>query len=72
MNSLPAIPLFPSGRLVATPGALALLEFTPNDATTCVEVANLVSQCDEEFRLSPIIHLIAKHIGLQMFQIAGH
>ena len=26
MNSLPAIPLFPVGRLVATPGALALLE----------------------------------------------
>lgn len=26
MNSLPAIPLFPAGRLVATPGALALLE----------------------------------------------
>jgi len=26
MNSLPTIPLFPSGRLVATPGALALLE----------------------------------------------
>lgn len=28
MNSLPTIPLFPSGRLVATPGALALLEQT--------------------------------------------
>jgi hypothetical protein len=28
MNSLPKIPLFPSGRLVATPGALALLEQT--------------------------------------------
>ena len=26
MNSQPTIPLFPSGRLVATPGALALLE----------------------------------------------
>lgn len=26
MNSLPIIPLFPSGRLVATPGALALLQ----------------------------------------------
>jgi hypothetical protein len=26
MNSLPAIPLFPPGRLVSTPGALALLE----------------------------------------------
>lgn len=26
MNSLPTIPLFPSGRLVATPGALALLD----------------------------------------------
>jgi hypothetical protein len=26
MNSLPTIPLIPSGRLVATPGALALLE----------------------------------------------
>ena len=26
MNSLPTIPLFPAGRLVATPGALALLE----------------------------------------------
>jgi hypothetical protein len=26
MNSLPTIPLFPSGRLVATPRALALLE----------------------------------------------
>lgn len=26
MNSLPTIPLFPSGRLVATPGALSLLE----------------------------------------------
>lgn len=26
MNSLPTIPLFPSGRLVATPGALALLQ----------------------------------------------
>lgn len=26
MNSLPAIPLFPPGRVVATPGALALLE----------------------------------------------
>ena len=26
MNSLPALPLFPTGRLVATPGALALLE----------------------------------------------
>jgi hypothetical protein len=26
MNSLPTIPLFSSGRLVATPGALALLE----------------------------------------------
>ena len=26
MNALPTIPLFPSGRLVATPGALALLE----------------------------------------------
>jgi len=28
MNSLPTTPLFPSGRLVATPGALALLEQT--------------------------------------------
>jgi hypothetical protein len=28
MNSLPAIPLFPSGRLLATPDALALLEQT--------------------------------------------
>jgi hypothetical protein len=28
MNSLATIPLFPSGRLVATPGALALLEQT--------------------------------------------
>ena len=28
MNSLPTIPLFPPGRLVATPGALALLEQT--------------------------------------------
>jgi hypothetical protein len=26
MNSLPTIPLFPPGRLVATPGALAFLE----------------------------------------------
>ena len=26
MNSMPTIPLFPAGRLVATPGALALLE----------------------------------------------
>jgi hypothetical protein len=26
MNSLPIIPLFPAGRIVATPGALALLE----------------------------------------------
>jgi hypothetical protein len=26
MNSLPTIPFFPPGRLVATPGALALLE----------------------------------------------
>jgi hypothetical protein len=26
MNSLPTIPLFSAGRLVATPGALALLE----------------------------------------------
>ena len=26
MNSLPTIPLFPAGRLVATPGALTLLE----------------------------------------------
>jgi hypothetical protein len=26
MNSLPTIPLFPPGRLVATPGALALLK----------------------------------------------
>lgn len=26
MNSLPTIPLFPPGQLVATPGALALLE----------------------------------------------
>jgi hypothetical protein len=26
MTSLPTIPLFPSGRLVATPGALGLLE----------------------------------------------
>jgi hypothetical protein len=28
MNSIPTIPLFPPGRLVATPGALALLEQT--------------------------------------------
>jgi hypothetical protein len=28
MNSLPTIPLFPPGRLVATPGALGLLEQT--------------------------------------------
>jgi|SRR5579883_2854269 hypothetical protein len=28
MNSLPTLPLFPPGRLVATPGALALLEQT--------------------------------------------
>jgi hypothetical protein len=28
MNSLATIPLFPSGRVVATPGALALLEQT--------------------------------------------
>jgi hypothetical protein len=28
MNSLPKIPLFPPGRLVATPGALALLDET--------------------------------------------
>jgi hypothetical protein len=28
MNSLPTIPLFPSGRMVATPRALALLEQT--------------------------------------------
>ena len=28
MNSLPTIPLFPPGRLVATPGTLALLEQT--------------------------------------------
>jgi len=28
MNSLPTIPLFPPGRLVATPGALVLLEET--------------------------------------------
>ncbi len=28
MNSLPTIPLFPPGRLVATPGALALLDET--------------------------------------------
>lgn len=26
MNSLPAIPLFPAGQFVATPGALSLLE----------------------------------------------
>jgi len=26
MNSLPAIPLFPAGQIVATPGARALLE----------------------------------------------
>lgn len=26
MNSLPTIPLFPAGRVVATTGALALLE----------------------------------------------
>lgn len=26
MNSLPTIPLFPAGQMVATPGALALLE----------------------------------------------
>lgn len=28
MNSLPTIPLFPAGQIVATPGALALLEDT--------------------------------------------
>ena len=28
MNSLPTIPLFPPGRMVATPGARALLEQT--------------------------------------------
>jgi len=28
MNSLPTIPLFPPGRMVATPGALALLDET--------------------------------------------
>jgi hypothetical protein len=28
MNSLPTVPLFPPGRMVATPGALALLEQT--------------------------------------------
>jgi hypothetical protein len=28
MNSLPTIPLFPPGQIVATPGALALLEQT--------------------------------------------
>ncbi|MBV8050961.1 MAG: hypothetical protein JOZ80_07230 [Acidobacteriaceae bacterium] len=28
MNSLPTVPLFPSGHLVATPGALALLDET--------------------------------------------
>ena len=28
MNSLPTIPLFPSGQIVATPGALRLLERT--------------------------------------------
>jgi len=28
MDSLPTIPLFPSGRMVATPGALALLDET--------------------------------------------
>jgi hypothetical protein len=28
MNSLPTIPLFPAGQIVATPGALALLEQT--------------------------------------------
>jgi hypothetical protein len=26
MNSLPTIPLFPAGQIVATPGAIALLE----------------------------------------------
>jgi hypothetical protein len=26
MNSLPTIPLFPAGQIVATPGALVLLE----------------------------------------------
>ncbi len=26
MNSIPTIPLFPAGQIVATPGALALLE----------------------------------------------
>ena len=28
MNSLPTLPLFPSGQIVATPGALRLLEET--------------------------------------------
>lgn len=28
MNSLPTIPLFPPGQIVATPGALRLLEET--------------------------------------------
>ena len=28
MNSLPAVPLFPPGQIVATPGALRLLEET--------------------------------------------
>ena len=30
MNSLPTIPLFPAGQIVATPGALALLEQANN------------------------------------------
>jgi hypothetical protein len=30
MNSLPTIPLFPAGQIVATPGVLALLEQAKN------------------------------------------
>ena len=33
MDSLPIIPLFPPGRIVATPGALALLEETKKSPT---------------------------------------
>jgi hypothetical protein len=32
MNHLPTIPLFPAGQVVATPGALALLEESNNTA----------------------------------------
>jgi hypothetical protein len=32
MNHLPTVPLFPAGQIVATPGALALLEQTNRSA----------------------------------------